>query len=153
MNPSERKRLAAETWESLFRAQVSIARRLQADAVFGEVSMREYDVLFNLSRCPSGWLRLNELNEHVLLSQPSISRMVERLERQGLVQRRTVQEDKRGVLIGLTDAGRELQRRVGRQHVRDIDELVGTSLSEAELEQLRQLTDKLRLAVEGPRGS
>jgi DNA-binding MarR family transcriptional regulator len=126
---------------------------LQADAVFGEVSMREYDVLFNLSRCPSGWLRLNELNEHVLLSQPSISRMVERLERQGLVQRRTVQEDKRGVLIGLTDAGRELQRRVGRQHVRDIDELVGTSLSEAELEQLRQLTDKLRLAVEGPRGS
>jgi DNA-binding MarR family transcriptional regulator len=152
MNPSERKRLAAETWESLFRAQVSIARRLQADAVFGEVSMREYDVLFNLSRCPSGWLRLNELNEHVLLSQPSISRMVERLERQGLVQRRTVQEDKRGVLIGLTDAGRELQRRIGRQHVRDIDELVGTSLSAAELEQLRQLTDKLRSAVESPRG-
>jgi DNA-binding MarR family transcriptional regulator len=149
MNASERKRLAAETWESLFRAQVSIARRLQADTVFSEVSMREYDVLFNLSRCPSGWLRLNELNEHVLLSQPSISRMVERLERQGLVQRRTVQEDKRGVLIGLTDAGRELQRRVGRRHVQDIDELVGASLSAEELEQLRQLTDKLRSAVEG----
>jgi len=49
----------AETWESLFRAQVSVMRRLQRDPEFKELTMREYDVLFNLSRCPTGWTRLN----------------------------------------------------------------------------------------------
>ncbi|HEY8294140.1 MAG TPA: MarR family winged helix-turn-helix transcriptional regulator [Micrococcaceae bacterium] len=148
MSRSEsRTRLAAEAWESLFRAQVAVARNLQADPAFKQVTMREYDVLFNLSRCPSGWLRLNELNDHVLLSQPSISRMVERLERQGLVQRKTVEDDRRGVLIGLTEAGREMQRDIGRAHVRDIDTLVGTGLSAEELKTLKKLTDKLRASV------
>ncbi len=141
------RQLATEAWESLFRAQVSVARKLQADPAFKHVNMREYDVLFNLSRCPSGWLRLNELNDHVLLSQPSISRMVDRLEQQGLVQRKTVVEDRRGVLIGLTDAGRQLQRDIGRDHVRDINRLVGSALTDAELTQLKKLTDKLRDSV------
>jgi len=143
-NPESRTRLAAEAWESLFRVQVAVARSLQADPAFRKLTMREYDVLFNLSRCPSGWLRLNELNDHVLLSQPSMSRMVERLERQGLVQRKTVEEDRRGVLIGLTEAGRELQRDIGRAHVRDIDRLIGSGLTPEELKTLKQLTDKLR---------
>ncbi|MDQ6753052.1 MAG: MarR family transcriptional regulator [Actinomycetota bacterium] len=148
MSRSEsRTRLAAEAWESLFRAQVAVARNLQADPAFKQVTMREYDVLFNLSRCPSGWLRLNELNDHVLLSQPSISRMVERLERQGLVQRKTVEDDRRGVLIGLTEAGRDMQRDIGRAHVRDIDKLVGTGLSAEELITLKKLTDKVRASV------
>ncbi len=143
------RQLATDAWESLFRAQVSVARKLQADPAFKQVNMREYDVLFNLSRCPSGWLRLNELNDHVLLSQPSISRMVDRLEQQGLVQRKTVPEDRRGVLICLTDAGRQLQRDIGRDHVRDINRLVGSALTDAELTQLKKLTDKLRESVLG----
>ncbi|MCU1547786.1 MAG: transcriptional regulator [Arthrobacter sp.] len=80
-------RLAAETWESLFRAQVAVMRRLQAGPAFKRLAVNEYDVLFTLSRCPSGWLRLNELNDHVLLSQSSLSRLVERLEKRGLVER------------------------------------------------------------------
>ncbi|MDJ0356518.1 MAG: MarR family transcriptional regulator [Actinomycetota bacterium] len=150
-SPEAHRRLAADAWESLFRAQVSVIRRLQADPALKRVNIREYDVLFNLSRCPSGWLRLNELNDHVLLSQPSISRMVDRLERQGLVQRKTVEEDRRGVLIGLTDEGRKLQREIGREHVRDIDRLVGSGLSDDELTQLKMLTDKLRSSVTGLR--
>jgi DNA-binding MarR family transcriptional regulator len=105
-------------------------------------------VLFNLSRCPSGWLRLNELSGNVLLSQPSISRMVERLERAGLIQRRIVQEDRRGVQIGLTEAGRRMQRDIGREHAKDIDRVVGSALEPEELVQLKALTDKLRAAVE-----
>ncbi|MBG0739209.1 MarR family transcriptional regulator [Paeniglutamicibacter antarcticus] len=143
------RQLATDAWESLFRAQVSVARKLQSDPAFKNVNMREYDVLFNLSRCPSGWLRLNELYDHVLLSQPSISRMVDRLEQQGLLQRKTVAEDRRGVLIGLTDAGRQLQRDIGRDHVRDINGLVGSALTDAELTQLKKLTDKLRKSVLG----
>lgn len=140
-------RLTTAAWESLFRAQVTVMRRLQADPAFRQVSMNEYDVLFNLSRCPTGWLRLNELNQEVLLSQPSMSRLVERLERQGLVRRKLAPEDRRGVLVGLTDEGRELQKAIGREHVKEIHRLLSPALEPAELEQLRSLADKLRAGV------
>ena len=140
-------RLAAETWESLFRAQVAVMRKLQAGPAFKKVAINEYDVLFTLSRCPSGWLRLNELNDHVLLSQSSLSRLVERLEKRGLVARMAAPEDGRGVLLKLTDAGAELQRDIGREHVRDISGLLGPALTAAEQKELRRLTEKLRHSV------
>jgi len=140
-------RLAAQTWESLFRAQVAVMRRLQAGPAFKSLALNEYDVLFTLSGCPSGWLRQNELNDHVLLSQSSLSRLVERLEKRGLVERRPAPDDGRGVLIRLTDAGRELQKEIGREHVRDIAALVGPALTAAEQQELLRLTDKLRASV------
>ncbi|HEY9357987.1 MAG TPA: MarR family winged helix-turn-helix transcriptional regulator [Arthrobacter sp.] len=140
-------RLAAETWESLFRAQVAVMRKLQAGPAFKKVAINEYDVLFTLSRCPSGWLRLNELNDHVLLSQSSLSRLVERLEKRGLVARMAAPEDGRGVLLKLTDAGAELQKDIGREHVRDISGLLGPALTAAEQKELRRLTEKLRQSV------
>ncbi|MDR6413982.1 MarR family winged helix-turn-helix transcriptional regulator [Pseudarthrobacter sulfonivorans] len=140
-------RLAAETWESLFRAQVAVMRKLQAGKAFKNVAINEYDVLFTLSRCPSGWLRLNELNDHVLLSQSSLSRLVERLEKRGLVVRQPAPDDGRGVLLKLTDEGAALQKEIGREHVRDISSLVGPALTAAEQKELQRLTDKLRNSV------
>ncbi|WP_342024234.1 MarR family winged helix-turn-helix transcriptional regulator [Arthrobacter citreus] len=136
-------RQAAEAWESLFRTQVGVMRRLQKDPAFKELTMREYDVLFNLTRCPTGWTRLNELNEHLLISQPSLSRMVERMEAKGLLQRRPAENDQRGVELALTDAGRDVQRRLGRAHVHGIHELLAPALSSEELDQLKSLTDKV----------
>ena len=140
-------RLAAETWESLFRAQVAVMRKLQAGKAFKNVAINEYDVLFTLSRCPSGWLRLNELNDHVLLSQSSLSRLVERLEKRGLVVRQPAPDDGRGVLLKLTEEGALLQKEIGREHVRDISSLVGPALTAAEQKELQRLTDKLRNSV------
>jgi DNA-binding MarR family transcriptional regulator len=140
-------RLAAETWESLFRAQVAVMRKLQAGKAFKDVAINEYDVLFTLSRCPSGWLRLNELNDHVLLSQSSLSRLVERLEKRGLVDRMPAPDDGRGVLLKLTEEGAALQKEIGREHVRDISSLVGPALTAAEQKELQRLTDKLRNSV------
>jgi DNA-binding MarR family transcriptional regulator len=140
-------RLAAETWESLFRAQVAVMRKLQAGKAFKNVAINEYDVLFTLSRCPSGWLRLNELNDHVLLSQSSLSRLVERLEKRGLVVRQPAPDDGRGVLLKLTEEGALLQKEIGREHVRDISSLVGPALTAAEQTELQRLADKLRHSV------
>ena len=134
---------AAEAWESLFRVQVGVMRRLQKDAEFKDLTMREYDVLFNLTRCPTGWIRLNELNEHLLISQPSLSRMVDRLEARGLVQRRPAAQDQRGVELSLTDEGREVQKRLGRIHVRGIHDLLTPALDRDELATLKKLTDKV----------
>jgi DNA-binding MarR family transcriptional regulator len=144
-------RTTGQAWESLFRTQVAVMRRLQALPEFKKLPMREYDVLFNLSRCPSGWSRLNELNEALLISQPSLSRMVERLEAKGLLQRRTAEQDQRGIEISLTEAGRELQRAIGREHVRHLHEMIAPALSAEEFAQLQALTEKLRSGLKRSR--
>jgi DNA-binding MarR family transcriptional regulator len=140
-------RLAAETWESLFRAQVAVMRRLQSGPAFRNLAVNEYDVLFTLSRCPSGWLRLNELNDNVLLSQSSLSRLVDRLEKRGLVERTPAPDDGRGVLLKLTEEGAALQKEIGREHVRDIAELVAPALTAAEQRELLRLTEQLRASL------
>ncbi|MEV7604827.1 MarR family winged helix-turn-helix transcriptional regulator [Paenarthrobacter sp. NPDC089322] len=142
-------RLAAETWESLFRSQVAVMRKLQSGPAFKALPVKEYDVLFTLSRCPSGQLRLNEINDKVLLSQSSLSRLVDRLEKRGLVERTTAPDDGRGVLLSLTEAGSELQKTIGREHVRDIAQLVAPALTADEQRELLRLTEKLRAAVAG----
>ncbi|GAA1128109.1 hypothetical protein GCM10009582_26760 [Arthrobacter flavus] len=141
-------RLTAEAWESLFRAQVAVMRRLRNDPSFKKLAIGEYDVLFNLTRCPTGWTRLNELNRNLLISQPSLSRMVERLEAKGLVQRKQAPDDQRGVMVALTDTGRELQREIGAAHVRVIHTLLGPILQTGELKQLLELTQRIREGVD-----
>ncbi|GAA4432523.1 hypothetical protein GCM10023169_38340 [Georgenia halophila] len=137
-------RLAAEAWESLFRAQVTLMRRFEENDDFAPLRAREYDVLFTLSRAKGGRLRLRELNEKILISQPSMSRMVERLEQRGLVRRERADDDARGVVVSLTEDGAELQRAIGRRHVRSIRQHVGGALTQEELRTLMHLTTKLR---------
>jgi len=144
--PSPRQ--ASETWESLFRAQVGVMRRLRQDPAFRELPIGEYDVLFNLSRCATGWTRLNELNQHLLISQPSLSRMVDRLESKSLVQKRPAQNDQRGVEIALTEEGRALQRHIGTSHVQRIQEVLAPVLTAAEMEQLKALTDRINTGLD-----
>ncbi len=149
MSAATHRRLTTDSWESLLRSQVAMVRELHREAIFKEVGSREYDVLYSLSRCPSGWLRLNELNDYVLLTQPSISRMVDRLEQRGLIVRKTAQDDKRGVLIGLTEAGTELQKKVGRVHVKNIMERMEVAFTDEEMRTLLELTTKLRTSLGG----
>ncbi|AEI11560.1 MarR family winged helix-turn-helix transcriptional regulator [Cellulomonas gilvus] len=137
-------REAAAAWESLFRAQVALMRRFTAQDVWGELTVREYDVLFALSGRPDGAARLHELAAESLLTQPSLSRLVERLETRGWVRRSPAPQDGRGVVVTLTEEGAALQREVGRRHVAQIHRLVGGVLDADELATLRDLTDRLR---------
>ncbi|MFD6032472.1 MarR family winged helix-turn-helix transcriptional regulator [Cellulosimicrobium funkei] len=139
-------RLAVETWESLFRAQVAIMRRLQSDPVWDGLTLREYDVLFSLTKGPDDGMRLRDLNAYILLSQPSLSRMVDRLAARGLVDRATPPDDARGTLVRLTSAGRDLQRTTGRAHARAIATYVGGALDDADLATLGELLERLRAA-------
>ncbi|TFD31574.1 MarR family transcriptional regulator [Cryobacterium cryoconiti] len=119
-------------------------RSIAADFPSREISFNEYDVMFNLSRAPGRQLRLRDLNRHVLLTQPSVSRLVDRLALRGFVQKHTDPTDGRGALIELTDAGFELFRRVALQHMDTITERIGDTLSADELTQLTALCDRLR---------
>ena len=138
---------SADAWEALFRAQVTVMRRLQRQPEFAELSAREYDVLFNLSRSDEAGMRLNELNEYVLLTQSSLSRMLERLELKGLVHRWQDPQDLRGLRIRLTDRGRQMQVQIAEQFRVHVHELMSAGLDPEELRILTRLDDRLREAV------
>jgi DNA-binding MarR family transcriptional regulator len=137
--------LANDAWEQLLAAYGTLMREYAAEDSWSEVSMREYDVLYTLSKCPKP-VRLSELNRHVLLSQPALSRLVDRLAERGLVERSTHPADGRGVRLSLTAAGRTVQRQVGASHARTVARAMTAGLTHDELGQLEALCHKLALA-------
>ena len=134
--------LANDAWEALLSAHAGLTKQFAAQDIWRDLSMREYDVLYTLSKCPAPQ-RMGELNRHLLLSQPALSRMVDRLVDRGLVQRQTDPADGRGVLLALTDAGLALQRQIGRRHARGVARAMTQELTPAELRQLEALCLKL----------
>jgi DNA-binding MarR family transcriptional regulator len=123
-------------------AHASLLRRFGAEDVWEDLTMREYDVLYTLSKCPAP-IRLSELNRHVLLSQPALSRMVDRLADRGLVSRAADPSDGRGVGLSLTAQGHAVQRRIGRRHGRSVATAMYGGLTPAELRQLAELCARL----------
>jgi DNA-binding MarR family transcriptional regulator len=117
-------------------------RGLAAEDVWREVSMREYDVLYTLSKCREP-IRLGELNRRVLLSQPALSRMVDRLLERGLVRRDADPGDGRSVRLSLTAEGRAQQHRTGRPHALGVARRMKSALDEDEMVALRDICTKL----------
>ncbi|HET6672040.1 MAG TPA: MarR family winged helix-turn-helix transcriptional regulator [Agromyces sp.] len=139
--------LTVAAWESLFRAQVTVMRVLAAEFPSDIISLNEYDVLFNITRAPQRRLRLKDLNRTVLITQPSVSRLVDRLAARGLVTKTHDPADGRGTIVAITPEGFELFRRVAYSHMDAINRHVGNALDEQELTALGALCDRLRRAV------
>lgn len=131
-------RLANETWEALFRAQMTVLRELHAADAWDELLPNEYGVLYELAKSPDG-RRMSELLDDVLLSQAGVSRLVARLETAGLVVRTVDSGDRRAVRLSLTARGRETQRRIGRRHARHVTSEMTRRLDADQLGQLREL--------------
>lgn len=139
-------RTAAHAWEALFRAQVTAMRRFEESRDFAPLRSREYDVLFNLAHL-GGRARQGELNAHLLISQPSLSRMIDRLAHAGYVRREECQTDGRAVIVALTEEGARLQATIGRRHVRHIAAILDGALTESEQEELARLSDAIRTSA------
>jgi DNA-binding MarR family transcriptional regulator len=137
-----RTNLANDAWEALLSAHAVLMKQFAAEDIWADVSMREYDVLYTLSKC-SGPIRISELNRHVLLSQPALSRLVDRLAERGLVERRPDPADGRSVRLALTEPGRAAQRQIGRQHARGVARAMTAGLDPGELRQLEAICLKL----------
>jgi len=129
------RHLANDAWEALLSAHAAAMKQFAADGIWQDLSMREYDVLYTLSKCPEP-VRVSELHQHVLLSQPALSRLVHRLAARGLIECQPDPADGRGVRVSLTDAGRAAQRQVGRGHARSVARAMTARLSPGELRQL-----------------
>ncbi|GAA4202130.1 MarR family transcriptional regulator [Streptosporangium oxazolinicum] len=93
-------------WRMLQRAQVRITRVLEADLlVEHDLALASYEVLLQLSEAPERRLRMNDLADRVLLSRSGLTRLIDRLQRDGLVEREACASDARGLFAVLTDGG------------------------------------------------
>jgi len=133
---------ASDAWEALLSAHAAAMKQFAAEDIWQDLSMREYDVLYTLSKCREP-VRISELSHHVLLSQPALSRLVHRLARRGMIECQADPADGRGVRVSLTDAGRALQRQIGRRHARSVARVLTARLSPGELRQLATIGLKL----------
>jgi DNA-binding MarR family transcriptional regulator len=137
------RRLAIDAWESLFRAQHEVFGDINDDFDPKTLSQAEYDVLLTVTRGEGMTARLRDVTANMLISQPSVSRLVDRMVARGLISKCPDPEDGRGALVRATDAGAAAFRRIASLHGRAIAERMSV-LDDAELAQLRELTTKLR---------
>jgi len=106
-----------------------------------------YDVLWGLERAPDQRLRMSELAQRVVLSRSNLTRLVDRLEDAGLVLRERSEEDRRGAYAVLTQAGRDMRRRMWPVYQSGIRQLFETQLSEAEADTVGQVLRRVLAAT------
>jgi DNA-binding MarR family transcriptional regulator len=131
-------------WRGLVRVHAALVRELDAelDARHG-VPLSSYEVLRCLSKAPGGRLRMAELAEHVLLSRSGMTRLIDRLEREGLVSRSTCDMDGRGCYAGLTDRGRETVEQARATHIAVVRDGFLRHFSQDEMRDLATLFERV----------
>ncbi|MEU4406702.1 MarR family transcriptional regulator [Streptosporangium sp. NPDC023963] len=108
-------------WRMLQRAQVRITRALEADLLAEhDLALASYEVLLQLSEAPERRLRMNDLADRVLLSRSGLTRLIDRLQRDGLVEREACASDARGLFAVLTDAGAARLAEAGPTYLRGV---------------------------------
>ena len=137
------RRLAIEAWESLFRAQHEVFEEISIDFTDSALSQGEHDVLLTVTRGVDQTARLRDVTANMLISQPSVSRLVDRMVARGLITKCADPEDGRGSLVTATELGASSFREVAANHGRSIAARMAC-LEHDELVALRELTAKLR---------
>lgn len=124
--PIRRRRMTRDelaVWRTFLRAHAQVTRRLETDLVAEhDLPLASYDVLVQLVEAPGRRLRMTELADLVLISRSGLTRLVDRLAREGLVRREACESDARGLFTVLTDAGFERLRSASRTHLRGVEE-------------------------------
>jgi DNA-binding MarR family transcriptional regulator len=136
-------------WRVFLRVHASVTRRLEHDLLAEHnLPLASYDVLVQLAEAPRRRLRMTELADRVLLSRSGLTRLVDRLAADGLVERESCQSDARGTFTVLTEAGLTRLRRAAPTHLRGIEEYVTSRLDPVELDTLGDLLGRLLRAAD-----
>ena len=132
-----------KSWGMLLRAHAKATARVGARAeAEGGLPLDWYDVLLVLEYAPNGRLRMGELAEYVTLSRSGLTRLVDRIEAAGLVERHLCPSDRRAFEAMLTPKGREAREKSWPIHARAIAEGFGVRYSEEEATQLAALLER-----------
>lgn len=114
----------AETrlWTTFLAAHAAVRQRLERDLDAAGLAFSDHQALVCAGAAGDGGVRMSDLADLILLSRSAVTRLVDRLEREGLVARRECEADKRGTFVVLTARGREAVRRVAPVHLRGVRE-------------------------------
>lgn len=131
-------------WRGLLRVHARLVHDLddELQEVHG-LPLHEYEVLLMLEDAPARRLRMTELASSVLLSQSGLTRLVDRLERNGLVERERCTADRRGLFAQLTDAGQARLEEARVTHLGGVRERFLSLFSDAELVELAGLWERV----------
>jgi len=131
-------------WGGFLRAHAELTRALDAELLEAhDLPLTSYEVLLHLARAPAGRLRMSELAHSVLLSRSGLTRLADRLEKGGLIERQDCPSDQRGLFAAITDEGRRRFREAGRTHLDGIRRRFLVRLSAEDQRTLRQVWERL----------
>ncbi len=146
LSPAE---LAA--WRGFLRVHSALIKELDAELESRHgLPLSSYEVLINLQAAPGRRRRMAELAEGVLLSRSGTTRLVDRLERDGLLERDTCDSDGRGCFAVLTDRGEEVLSRARATHLEGVRERFLRHFKRAELEQMAAWWDRVMPGAAAP---
>jgi DNA-binding MarR family transcriptional regulator len=136
--------VAIDAFVRLVRTSVAVTGQLSAqlNADHG-LTINAYEALLQLVRAPESRMRRVDLANSLLLTASGVTRLLDGLERDGLVGREQCESDRRVSYAVLTKAGRDKLREASKSHTRQIRELFGERFDEDELAQLASLLDRL----------
>lgn len=136
-----RRGLAA--WQALLKAHATLLRRLATDLQTKTgLSLGDFDVLGRLAEA-GATLRMTELADRTLNSRSAMTRRIDRMVEEGLVRRGNADDDARGVVVALTDAGLRRLSETAPVHLRGVSELFVQRLNDQELAALERTLDKV----------
>jgi len=132
-------------WRGLLRVHAALVRGLDAELEAAhDLPLSSYDVLIYLRSAPGRRLRMADLADSVLLSRSGLTRLVDRLVREGLIVRDTCESDGRGSFAVLTDEGEELLARARPTHLAGVRERFLRHFSEDELRTLAGFWERVK---------
>lgn len=128
-----------EPWRAFLQAHARVTRRLDDELrAEHDLSLAEYDALLTIADAPDRRIRMRQLADRVILSKSGVTRLIDRLVLDGLVQRDACLSDARGAEAVLTPAGLDRLRRASRTHLRGIDEHFLSALDATDLSAIQR---------------
>ena len=131
-------------WRGMLRAHAELTKELDAElAREHNIPLSSYEVLLYLADAPEGRMRMAELADSVLISRSGLTRLVDRLEREGLLKRERCESDARGYFAEITPKGRRLFDAARRTHLDGVRARFLSRFSRDELRAMGALWQKL----------
>ncbi|NEW41973.1 winged helix-turn-helix transcriptional regulator [Nocardia cyriacigeorgica] len=131
------------TWQAYILLRQRMDAAITAGLAADGLSMADYELLVPLSDAPDGCLRAKELGAKVCWEKSRLSKHLARMTTRGLVERRPVADDARGVLVRLTPQGRALLARAAPHHVALVREMFVDHITDEESRALRALSARV----------
>ncbi len=143
-SPEDLSEEELQAWRGLLRVHATLAKRLDTELESAHgLPLTSYEVLHYLEDAPDGRMRMCDLASAIQLSRSGLTRLVDRLERDGLLSRCSCDHDARGAYACLTDDGRQRLSAARQTHLTSVREHFLSRFSPSELRTIAGLWERL----------